>query len=125
MLGFKRKADLADRIGCSRQQLSRWFGMKVPPRHMHKGFDKSMCRALEIDRHTLFYAWHKHDPHEVPRAKIAPIGDVPYMRPSEGAKMMRQTVSAMLYLATEETLMKIARVVRQMIDDQDAPPDQD
>lgn len=125
MLGIKRRLDLAERVGCSRQQLGRWLKMARPPRHMHKGLDGGLCRALELDRHTLFFDWHNHNPHDLPREDISPVGPVQYVKRSEGAQMIEDTIFVWLRMATDDTLMKIVRMIRKMIEEQNAPPDDD
>ncbi len=68
MLGMMRRLDLAEQVGCSRQQLGKWLSMSRPPRNMRKGLDQQLCVALEVHRHTLFNAWEQHDPRDLPRA---------------------------------------------------------
>ena len=92
---------------------------------MRRGLDERLCRALELDRHTLFFDWHNHNPHDLPRAKMNPGGPVPYVSRSEGAQMIEDTIFVWLQMATDDTLMKIVKMIRKMIEEQNAGPRQD
>jgi hypothetical protein len=65
-IGFKRQSDLAKQVGCSRQQLSNWFALRLPPTQMRKGFDRTLARALQTTRDVLFSGFPNVLPEDAP-----------------------------------------------------------
>jgi hypothetical protein len=53
-VGIRRQKDLAEAVGCSEDQMSRWVQMRRPPARMRKGFDKSLARVLKTTPQKLF-----------------------------------------------------------------------
>jgi hypothetical protein len=66
-VGFKRHQDLAEAVGCTREQVARWASMELPPRRMRKGFDGSLARALQTTKQVLFQEWAHVAPNAVDR----------------------------------------------------------
>ena len=66
VLGFRRFADLASEIGCTRQNLRRWFNMDEPPDSIRKGFDRKLAKVLRTSVEMLFNEWANTPPDEAP-----------------------------------------------------------
>jgi hypothetical protein len=70
--GFRLQVDLAQKLGCSHEQVSRWFGMESPPSTMRKGFDVRLAEALCVPREMLFVNWLNVSPDSLPVANAEP-----------------------------------------------------
>lgn len=121
-IGIKRKLDLAKKVGCSRQQLSRWMGMSRPPAEMRMGLDEALCAALEVDKHALFFTWYHTDPYKLARTRTPPDLPVPDWAKSEPARLLRRDIMIWLQLANEDALKRIRDDVSDIVENQDLGP---
>jgi transcriptional regulator with XRE-family HTH domain len=65
-VGFRRQKDLAQAVGCSEDQLSRWAQSAEPPARITKGFDTALARALQLPKRTVFVNWRNEAPDAEP-----------------------------------------------------------
>lgn len=65
-LGMRSQRTFAMHIGCSQNQVCRWFHMEIPPRRMRRGFDKALWVALRTDPFTLFSQYRNVAPDGAP-----------------------------------------------------------
>lgn len=65
-VGFRRQNSLAEKIGCTEDQLSKWLSMEEPPVSMRKGFDVALFGSLRTDAFTLFTAFRDIAPEAAP-----------------------------------------------------------
>lgn len=71
LVGFRRQKDLADAIGCTQGQLSRWVQMTSPPA-MRKGFDQKLANSLLTTTDILFNQWQQIPPELVEKRAPKP-----------------------------------------------------
>jgi hypothetical protein len=76
-VGFKRQIDLARKVGCTRERVSRWFAMAEPPKRMRKGFDQQLARALETTPQTLYVEFGHVPPEKAARVVGGPFDIYP------------------------------------------------
>jgi hypothetical protein len=79
-VGFIRQIDCAAAVGCSENQLCRWFSLSTPPNRICKGYDAALARALKIDRQMLMRGWSEVIPEEARSISAVAEDEAPLRR---------------------------------------------
>ena len=96
-VGFKRQQDLADSVGCSRTQLTKWFAMNKPPARMRKGFDQQLARALKTTRQILFVDYVKVRPEDAADTWGFPLDGAPWLQPDWRDQPPDEKLKSLIY----------------------------
>lgn len=112
-LGFRRDLDFAASVGCSRNQLSKWLQLKVPPNRMLKGLDQRLAYALETTKGMLFRDYFLTAAEAAPRVLFhidqMPASDVGTYNPEQVAVLKK--LIDQLPPSKVETLLQIAAIL--------------
>lgn len=94
--GHATQRELASAVGVTRQHLSKWAKMAMPPARMRPGTEDALARALLTDRRMLIYDWRDVDPEHVVPVRTQDDLEVPWDADQPEAEDLRRRLVAIL-----------------------------
>lgn len=115
LLGIVRQRDLAQKIGCSENQLSRWVQMPAPPKQMRKGFDRTLARALMTTRDVLFSEYANIAPADTAQLMLHPDHVYPLPSNPTDELFLTEALDAAVARLHDDERAKVAEYTIQLV----------